>query len=619
MSATARSDIFRFGPGLSGVSGFSGLFARRAVSLASGAISRAFALDKLEKLYRNMPEGLSPQGFVVETLGRLGLSWKVEPGDLARIPASGPVIVAANHPYGGPEGLVMADILLSARPGAKIMANHILGRIPELRELFFLVDPFGTRDSFRRNIVPLKDCARFLKDGGALGLFPAGEVSRPRIGDEGLGVADPAWNPLLARLARKYQAAVVPLYFHGANGPLFHLIGAAHPRLRTALLPRQLHNKAGRLIEARIGAPIPWRRLEAIGGEGPDADERITEYLRRRTYFLKHRAGKRRIITPVPAAIRPKPPREALAGPVSPATLAREIAGLAPERTLLTSGEFDVICVEAAEAPMVLREIGRLREMTFRKAGEGTGKSLDIDAFDQDYEHLFLWDREASEIAGAYRIGRTDRLLARRGVKGLYTSTLFKLRPEFLERMDPALEMGRSFVRPERQKSYAPLLLLWKGLARMVVMNPEYRHLFGPVSVSNDYKQASRRLIADYFVKTCNQPELSGLVRPRTPLKEHPALKRAFKALASNMDDVNALLDDLETSAKGIPVLMRQYLKLGGKILAFNVDRDFADALDGLIVVDLLETDPRQLERYMGKAGLASFLAFHQQGLPRCA
>jgi len=555
MNATARSEIFKFGTGTSGISGLSGPIARQAVSLASSALSRAFALDKLKKLYVNMPEGLTPHGFVVETLGRLGLSWRVEPEDLARIPSSGPVIVAANHPYGGPEGLVMADILLSARPEAKIMANHILGRIPELRDLFFLVDPFGTKESHRRNIAPLKECAAFLREGGALGIFPAGEVSRPTIGDEGVGVADPAWNPLVARLARKYKAAVVPMYFHGANGLLFHLLGAAHPRLRTALLPRQLHNKAGRLIETRIGAPIPWSRLEKIGGDGQDADKRIASYLRRRTYFLKHRAAKKRILVPVPAAIRPKAPREALAGAVDPAVLAREIASLPAERKLLANGEFDVLCVSAQEAPMCLREIGRLRELTFRKAGEGTGKSLDLDDFDKDYQHLFLWDRNASEIVGAYRIGRTDKLLAKRGVKGIYTSTLFRLRPEFLERLDPALEMGRSFVRPERQKSYAPLLLLWKGLARMVVLNPEYRYLFGPVSVSNDYRQTSRRLIADYFVKSCDKPELSGLVRPRTPLKERASLKRAFKDLVADMDDVNALLDDLHAP---VPEARRQ-------------------------------------------------------------
>lgn len=613
MSATERSEVFRFGPGEIGP------VMRRAASLASGALARLFSLKQLQKIYLDMPEGLSSRDFARESLERFGISWRACAQDLARIPAKGPVILAANHPYGGPEGLIMAEILLAARPDAKIMANHILGRFPEMRDMLILVDPFGTAASTGRNIAPLRECATLLKDGGALGVFPSGEVSRPVFGEGGPAISDPAWSPLVARLARLAGATVVPMYFTGANGPLFHLLGAAHPRLRTALLPRELRNKSGRTIEVRIGAPIPWKRLEKIGEDGADGDARIINYLRRRTYFLKHRTQKKRLLVPVPAAIRHKPSRHALAAPMDPAILRREIAALPLEKTLLASGEFDVICAEAAEIPCVLNEIGRLREMTFRKVGEGTGKSLDLDEFDPDYLHLFLWDRETSEVIGAYRIGRTDRILAKKGARGLYSSTLFKLRPEFLERIDPALEMGRSFVRPERQKSYAPLLLLWKGMARLVAQNPEYRFLFGPVSVSNDYKQASRNLIADYFVRNCDQPELSGLVKPRAPLKGRTALKKAFRHLVADMDDLSALLDDLESENKGIPVLMRQYLKLGGKILAFNVDKDFSDALDGLIVVDLLQTDRKQLERYMGREGLDAFLRYHERVLPDCA
>jgi putative hemolysin len=286
---------------------------------------------------------------------------------------------------------------------------------------------------------------------------------------------------------------------------------------------------------------------------------------------------------------------------------------------LLESGEYDVIEAGATAIPLCLREIGRLREMTFRKVGEGTGKGADRDAFDATYRHLFLWNRERQEIAGAYRIGRTDELLAASGPRGLYTSSLFVLKAAFFERIGPALEMGRSFVRPEYQKSYAPLLLLWKGLARMVAREPRYRVLFGPVSITNAYKKASRRLMASYFEDQVTSPALARLVRPRTPLRGQAWLAKAAGTLVSDLDDLLACLDDIEADEKGIPVLLRQYLKLGGKLLAFNVDREFADALDGLIVVDLLQADSRQLERYMGKDGLAAFTNFHAQGADRLA
>ena len=279
--------------------------------------------------------------------------------------------------------------------------------------------------------------------------------------------------------------------------------------------------------------------------------------------------------------------------------MAAEIARLPETSVLLASGEFRVIEAGAADIPLTLKEIGRLRELTFRSVGEGTGKACDLDAFDRSYRHLFLWNAVRCEVAGAYRVGRTDELVAGAGPRGLYTSTLFVLKRRFLDRIGPALEMGRSFVRPEYQKSYSPLLLLWKGLARMVVRDPRYRMLFGPVSISNSYKNASRRLMASYFEGAATSPGLARLVRPKTPLRGQHWLARAARTLVHDLDDLLTIIDDIEADTKGIPVLLRQYLKLGGKILAFNVDRDFADTLDGLIVVDLLAADPRQLERYM--------------------
>ncbi|MHC1712639.1 MAG: lysophospholipid acyltransferase family protein [Solidesulfovibrio sp.] len=590
---------------------FGGPVLRQAVGLIEPILSRALSLRAIEDLYQGLPAGLDGSAFIDGVLDAMGIRIRVAPEELERIPKTGPVVVVANHPFGGLEGLVLAKMLLAVRPDARIMANFLLSRIPELRDIFVFVDPFGGNSATGNNIRPLKECVRVLKSGGLLGVFPAGAVSHPHLENGRIAVTDPAWSTTVARLVRKAEATVVPIHFSGQNSRLFQVLGLVHPLLRTAMLPREFINKCGQTIEARVGTPVTNPRLGRLSSCEAEIDECIIRYLRLRTSLLRnrpHRPRRRPPLFPQKGIAR----QEALIAPVSPELLADEIAGLPAGAVLHQSGEFSVIEAKAVDLPLVLREIGRLRELTFRRVGEGSGKACDLDGFDPHYRHMFLWNAEKRELAGAYRIGRTDEILAAKGPQGLYSSTLFELKAGFFSRISPALEMGRSFVRPEYQKSYSPLLLLWKGLAQMVVREPRYRVLFGPVSITNEYKHASRRLMASYFEGHVTNPDLARLVRPKTPLRGQPWLARAAKTLVADLDDLLALIDDIEADRKGIPVLLRQYLKLGGKLLAFNVDKDFADCLDGLIVVDLLQADRRQLERYMGKDGIASFHAFHE-------
>ncbi len=260
-------------------------------------------------------------------------------------------------------------------------------------------------------------------------------------------------------------------------------------------------------------------------------------------------------------------------------------------------------------------EIGRLREITFRAAGEGTGQPTDLDRFDPYYLHLFLWNKEKREIAGGYRLGEVPRILARFGPKGLYTESLFRFRMGFLTQLGPSLELGRSFIRPEYQRSYAPLLLLWKGIAGFVAKHPEYSMLIGAVSVSNQYSPASRELIARYFEKQNAGEKWRGAVWARRPLRGNLVQKWEMAALCSllpDVEDLSAPIADLEPDCKGIPILVRQYVKLGGKLLAFSVDPQFGNTLDGFVMIDLTRTSPEILARYMGKERAQRFFAWHQ-------
>jgi putative hemolysin len=375
--------------------------------------------------------------------------------------------------------------------------------------------------------------------------------------------------------------------------------------LRTIRLPHELLNKAGKEIELRVGTPVPAEKLCRIC-----SDQQATNYLRWRTYLLRRRSPASQA-TPS-AAVRPERHREIVLPALDGETTLAEIAALGAENELTEGRDFKVFVADAAQIPRTLIEIGRQRELAFREAGEGTGKELDLDRFDAHYKHLILWHGKNAQVAGGYRFASTAEVLASRGPQGLYTTTLFWIDPTFFQRTGPALEVGRSFIRREYQRQYAPLLMLWKGLAGYVTRHPEAPVLFGPVSVSSKYNRTSRELLVEFFKNQRGNP-LSQWISPRRPFRSRPVSDWELRTLRYLLDleEMSASIAEIESDGKGVPVLMRQYLKLGGELLAFNVDKNFSDVLDGLVLVDLRKTDPARLETYMGKEGVARFLEYH--------
>ncbi len=592
--------------------------------LAKPSLEKVLALSYLNRKYGEVlsglgqvPEGRDQVDFLDRSLKALNIGMVLDDAELERIPKDGPVVVVANHPFGALEGLVMAAVLRKRRTDLKIMANHLLERVEELRDLFLFVDPFlGGANTVHGNGTALKRILAWLREGGLLGVFPAGEVSHLQIRRRTMG--DPPWSESVARIVRKTGATAVPMFFQGTNGPLFHMAGLIHPRLRTMLLPHALVRKAGSEVRVRIGRPLGPKHLANCP---TDAD--MIAYLRHRTYLLQCGAKARpRLARPFPA-LPPLPLGPGCPGglpgaphaPVNPLHLEQQ--ALSADEILLETDDFCVHLAEARRIPHLLHEIGRLREMTFRLAGEGTGKEVDLDIFDAHYLHLFLWDKREQRIAGAYRMGRTDVILKNHGAKGLYTTTLFSFRPGFWDKVVPALELGRSFVRPEYQKNYAPLLLLWKGIARFILRHPQYRTLFGPVSIDNEYHRFSRQLMVGFLRANGHMHELADHVRPRRPFRQRRLFRlddTLLTMMSKTIDDISDIITDIDRHKTGVPVLLRQYLKLGGKMLGFNVDREFSDVLDGLVLVDLLQTDRRTLDRYLGKERARDFLALHRAG-----
>ncbi|MEI6647021.1 MAG: lysophospholipid acyltransferase family protein [bacterium] len=568
-------------------------------------IEGLFGLRKADQIYANalkLPQEIS---FCERVLQASGVRLGYKESDLAKVPKEGPVIVVANLPFGCLEGVMLLVLLRKIRPDVKTMANYMLSTIPEMRNDFIFVDPFGSKNAIKANLRPLKESLSWLKEGHLLIVFPAGEVSS--FDTKSLRIRDAAWSPTVAAFARKSGACVVPMYIPGRNSIFFYLMGLIHPRLRTILLAYQVANKKGRVLKTLIGTPLTQKALEPFSTD----DAQLVTYMRFRTYLLHERKLRRarHFITLHP----PMMPAMPIVPSVPTEELEKEIAKLPDTSRLVAAGDFIVFIATAQQIPFCVHEIGRLREITFRAVGEGTGNEIDLDKFDPYYMHLVMWNVARKEIAGSYRLGLSDKIIEAHGVKGLYTNTLFNFDMRLMEKLPPLIEMGRSFIRLEYQKAYTSLFLLWRGIAMFIAHNPKYRAMFGPVSITNEYREASRCMILASMRQTCMDDDLAVWVKPKFP--PHPPQRSEwclpeYRFLLNDFEHVADYVSEIEPDGKDIPVLLRQYLKLGGRLLSFNLDPDFSSVVDGLIVVDLARTPLKTLRRYMGNEAEA-FLKFH--------
>ena len=552
----------------------------------SALLAHVPGLRPLIRRYRELPPTNGPADFARRSLESLDITVRVSGEPLAALPASGPLLLAANHPFGGVEGLVLAALRI--RPDIKILANRMLCSVPELRPLIIPVDVFGAkRDA--GNVSGLRAALRHLESGGALAVFPAGVVSHWHLKQR--RVTDPEWNPLIGRLARTSGAAVVPLHFEGGNSLLFQAAGCLHPFLRTALLPREMWRMRGRGLRLCVGKPVEAGLLAALRD-----DEARAAHLRARCYALGRAADPAERNWPVPVAAPEKRP-----------ALLDEIADLPSSRILAEDEKFRVFHVAGGESPRILREIGRLREESFRAALEGSGKALDLDRFDPHYSHLVLWDKQSCAVAGGYRARCFFPSESSRGGKTLYTTSLFRFEPEFFERCGVSMEMGRAFVALRYQRDYSPLMMLWKGIGRLASLSG-VRTLFGPSSIGLGYAPESVAMLRQHLEEKHYDAGLAALVQGRRQPAPFAGLN-APDARGLDYKTVDRAVKELEGD-KGLPILFKHYLQLGGRIAAFHEDRAFG-TLDALMVVDLAAAPEKLLLRYMGQDGLRMLRKAH--------
>jgi putative hemolysin len=580
-------------------------FARPLMESISG-------ITQLNELYDSVKNKTDdPAEFAKLILQELEVEYSLPQDLIAEMKAiEGPIVMISNHPIGGIEAFILMHILSEVRRDFRLVASPMLSQIEELNDALIYVNPFNQSDkSGTKSALQL---VSYLESGGALGIFPNGEATETHIPGQSLEKQD--WNPAIARIIQLTKATVIPVYFHGQSNLLFQLAGILSPNWRKRFQAREFLNAEGKNLRFRIGKKISPSRLAAF-----EQPEQVNTFIQSRIYLLSLHFMRKSLInvdrlkTFVSLPTSPEI-EEPIIEARSPELLQSEITNLPKDQLLCASAPFEVWYLQKKQAPTVMREIGRQREFTFRDIGEGSGKNCDVDAFDEYYYQLVLWDCEKSQVAGGYRIGKIDDILLTKGVNGIYLSTLFEISPQLLQKMPGSLELGRSYVSKEYQRSYQPLMLLWTGICHFVAREPKYRYMLGPVSITAEMNNTSKTLLVDFLQQNEAIPGLMPYIKPKHAFKGKKKAHLYYNTFSTHdLRDVQDAITELENNQMGVPMLFKHYLKMGAKMLAFNVDPDFSDVLDCLMVTDLLNTDTHMLSKYMGKESVETYYKFHQK------
>jgi putative hemolysin len=547
-------------------------------------LMKVLKISTMNKIY-DRHKHLKDLEFMNALLNEFEIQFEIPEEDLKRLPKTGPFITISNHPLGGIDGILLLKLLLEHKTDFKIIANFLLHRIEPLKPYVMPVNPFEGHKDAKSSLVGFKSAMQHLQDGHPLGIFPAGEVSTYR---DGRLVVDKPWEVAAMKLIKKAGVPVVPIYFHAKNSKLFYRLAKMSDTLRTAKLPSELLTQKERLIKVRIGNPISVKDQE----EHETLDD-FTEFLRKKTYVLSNPFQKKKLLENIPKTIKiPKQPKK-IAGAISVEAMVAEIQSLTEQdKRLLSSKNYEVFFAPATDIPNVLQEIGRLREITFREVGEGTNQATDLDEYDSYYHHMFLWDNEAKMIAGAYRMGLGEKIYASHGIDGFYLQSLFRFEPELYDMMSKSIEMGRAFIIKQYQQRPMPLFLLWKGIVHTTLRFPNHKFLIGGVSISNQFSDFSKSLMIEFMKSNYYDPYVAQYINPKKEYKVK--LKDAdkdfiFDESEADLNKFDKLIEEVEPGSLRLPVLIKKYIKQNAKVVAFNVDPLFNNAVDGLMYIRIAD------------------------------
>lgn len=514
--------------------------------------------------------------FVDAVLDYFDFDYAVSSNDLQNIPTSGKVVIIANHPLGGLDALCLLRLIGQIRKDVKIVANDFLAGFDALNSLIITIDNYKLKQSKS----DIKKIYEALNNEEALIIFPAGEVSRatPK------GIKDPAWNKGFLNFAQNTNAPILPIFLDAKNSKTFYTISVINKTFSTLLLSHEMFNKKSKRINIKVGQIIP---NENITPKGIDKKFLLNLY-RKHLYALKK--GKKSFFET----------QSAIAHPVSRIDLLNELK----KSKLIgqTSDGKKIYLYDYTEDSIVLKELGRLREISFRKVGEGVNKKRDTDKYDIYYQHIILWDENELEIVGSYRIGNSDFIFKNIGVKGFYSNALFQYNEEFTPYLKDSIELGRSFVQPKYWGTRA-LDYLWFGIGAYIKNNPNIKYMFGPVSISTTFPTVAKDMMIFYYNHYYGSKY--NLIEAKTPYQYSNNLSEIKELFDLNdkKKDFKFLKSTLSNIGVSIPTLYKQYSEIaiddGVKFLGFNVDNSFGDCIDGFILVEVAKIKDSARQRYM--------------------
>ena len=541
-------------------------------------------LHKINSIYDRCVANSDEAHFTSSLLYQFRANYHISPLELKRIPTKGPVVLVSNHALGGLDGIMLIHLLQEVRPDFKLMANFILERVTRLKKWFIGVNPFDDNLTSKSSIGGFRQVLRHLENDGLFAVFPAGEVASKLKKQVPI---DPTWNAATMRLIQRAKVPVVPVYFHARNSPLFYRLAKIHPLLRTARLPAELLTQRHRSIDIRIGKPIAVKDQD-----NHQSIEDYSSFVRRKLYMLSNIFERKSILKRVPRALNRKNNKVMPIAPaVPPSLLEHEIIALKNSgKSLLVSKDYELFLTSSDLIPNILTEIGRQREITFRAVGEGTNKPLDLDHYDNDYLHLFLWDHKARTLVGSYRLGLGKQLMNAHGISGFYLSELFKFEAEIMYMFNNSIELGRAFVSKTYQQRPMPLFLLWKGIIHATLRYPEYDYLMGSVSISNQFSKFTKSLMIEFMRSHYYDPYLAQYITPKKEFKvklDDADKEFVFDETSADLNKFDKLIDEVEPGALRLPVLIKKYIKQNARVASFNVDPLFNNAIDGLMYIKI--------------------------------
>ena len=551
------------------------------------AVMRLAKINKVNDLYDKIKD-LEGQEFFDKLLEELNVKYLAFQEDLAKIPKTGPFILVSNHPLGALDGVIMCKILTEIRPDFKVMGNFLLTKIKPMEPYVISVNPFEKRKEAYSSMSGMREALKHLSEGGCLGIFPAGEVSNKN--NEYNEILDKEWQEPALKLIKKAQVPVVPMYFHAKNSKLFYNVSKIHPDLQTLLLPSEMVNKREKPIKIRIGRPVTPKILNEY-----ETPKELGEFLRKKVYMMKSYFEDRKSVAEFLKVknLNISPKEEVVVQniidetPLAEILADRENLRKKEGKMLFSNGDYEVYFTKFDEIPAMMREIGRQRELTFRAVGEGTNLPFDLDEYDKHYHHLILWDNVAQKIAGAYRMALGSEVMKNYGIKGFYTNSLFDFDQELQPFFKKVIEMGRAYISIEYQQKPLPLFLLWRGIVHVCLRNPEHKFLMGGVSISNRFSDFSKSLMIEFMRSHYFDPVVAQYVHPKNDYKVYLSERDKslfFEGLDDDLNKFDKLIDDFEPEMR-LPVLIKKYIKQNAKVVAFNVDPNFNDAIDGLMYI----------------------------------